>query len=106
MPIDYDDYLDVLFLYWVKYPIAYEHYDLFYILGISQLLMIYIYDFFCWVWTLKHMIDDMLCVEQEVLVDVFVTVECIHPYILSIVPQCLFWDVFVMYLSHVLPRCS
>ena len=33
--IDYDDYLDVLFLYWVKDPTAYEHDDLFYILGIS-----------------------------------------------------------------------
>ena len=42
MPIDYDDYLDVLFLYWVEDPIAYECDDLFYILGVSQLLMIYI----------------------------------------------------------------
>ena len=42
MPIDYDDYLNVLFLYWVKYSTAYEHDDLFYILGVSQLLMIYI----------------------------------------------------------------
>ena len=42
MPIDYDDYLDVLFLYWVKDHTAYEHDDLFYILGISQWLMIYI----------------------------------------------------------------
>ena len=41
--IDYDDYLDVLFLYWEKEPTAYEHDDLFYILGVSQLLMIYIY---------------------------------------------------------------
>ena len=40
VPIDYDDYLDVLFLYWVKDPTAYEHDDLFYILGVSQLLMI------------------------------------------------------------------
>ena len=39
--IDYDNYLDVLFLYWVEYPTAYEHDDLFYILGVSQLLMIY-----------------------------------------------------------------
>ena len=42
VPIDYDDYLDVLFFYWVEYCTAYEHDDLFYILGISQLLMIYI----------------------------------------------------------------
>ena len=34
VPIDYDDYLDVLFLYWVEDPTAYEHDDLFYILGI------------------------------------------------------------------------
>ena len=46
MPIDYDDYIDVLFLYWVKYPTAYEHDDLFYILGIIQSLMIYVYAFF------------------------------------------------------------
>ena len=42
VPINYDDYLDILFLYWVEDPSAYEHDDLFYILGISQLLMIYI----------------------------------------------------------------
>ena len=29
VPIDYDDYLDVLFLYWVEDPVAYEHDDLF-----------------------------------------------------------------------------
>ena len=43
VPIDYDNYLDVLFLYWVEDPTTYEHDDLFYILGVSQLLMIYIY---------------------------------------------------------------
>ena len=32
-------------------------------------------------------------------VDVFVTSECIHFYILCIVPQCLFREVSVMYLS-------
>ena len=37
-------------------------------------------------------------------VDVFVTLECIHPYILCIVPRCLFLNVSVMYLSHVMPR--
>ena len=36
-------------------------------------------------------------------VNLFVTSECIHPYILCIVPRCLFWDVSVMYLSHVMP---
>ena len=34
-------------------------------------------------------------------VDVFVTLECIHLYILCLVPQCLFWEVSIMYLSHV-----
>ena len=31
-----------------------------------------------------------------IYVDVFVTSEFIHVYILCIVPQCLFWEVFVM----------
>ena len=42
MSIDYDDYLDVLFLYWVEDLSAYEHHDLFYILGVIQLHIIYI----------------------------------------------------------------
>ena len=68
VPIDYDDYLDVLFLYWVRDPTAYEHDDLFYILGVSQLLMIYrCCLLLCWVWTMKHMIDVIVCVEQEAL---------------------------------------
>ena len=41
-PNDHEDYIDILFLYWVEYHIAYEHDDLFYILGVSQLLLIYI----------------------------------------------------------------
>ena len=45
--IDYDDYLDFLFLYWFEDPTAYEHDDLFYILGVSELLMIYIYMLVC-----------------------------------------------------------
>ena len=61
--IDYDDYLDVLFLYWVEEPTAYELDDLFYILGLSRLLMMYVYACLCWEWTLKHMIDEMFCVE-------------------------------------------
>ena len=64
MPIDYDGYLDVLFLYWVEDPTAYEHDDLFYILSVSQLFMIYC---LCWAWTLKHMIGEMLCVERGAL---------------------------------------
>ena len=65
--MDYDEYLDFLFLYWVKDPTAYEHDDLFYIQGVSQLLMIYVYACLCWAWTLKHMIDEMFCVEQGAL---------------------------------------
>ena len=40
------------------------------------------------------------------IVNVSVTLECIHLYIFCIVPLCLFWDVSVMYLSHVMPHCS
>ena len=62
-PIDHDVYIDVLFLYRVKDPTAYEHDDLLCLLGVSQLLMIYVYIcWFCWVWTLNHMIDEMFCV--------------------------------------------
>ena len=40
-------------------------------------------------------------------VDVFVTSKCIHLCILYIVTRCLFRDVSIMYLSHVvIPRCS
>ena len=62
-PIDHDVYIDVLFLYWVKDPTAYEHDDLLCILGLSQLMMIYVYICqFCWAWNLKHMIDEIFCV--------------------------------------------
>ena len=57
----------LMFYFCVKDPIAYEHDDLFYILGISQWLMIYICTFLCWAWTLKHMIDEMFFVEREAL---------------------------------------
>ena len=43
MPIDYDDYLDVLFYIGSKTPLHMNMMISFYILGISQLLMIYIY---------------------------------------------------------------
>ena len=43
---------------------AYEHDYLLYIFGVSQLLMIYAYSYLCWAWTLKHMIDEMFCVER------------------------------------------
>ena len=33
---------------------------------------------------------------EELVVDVIVTSEFIHPYIICIVPRCLFWDVSVM----------
>ena len=42
-PIDYD----VILMYWVEDPTAYEHDDFFLILGISQLLMIYIHMLVC-----------------------------------------------------------
>ena len=61
---DYDDYIDVLFLCWVKETTAYEHDDLFYILRVSLLLMIYVYACLGWAWTLKHVIDEMFCVER------------------------------------------
>ena len=32
--------------------------------------------------------------KNTMVVDVFVTSECIHPYFLCIVTRCLFWDVF------------
>ena len=37
---------------------------------------------------------------------VIVTSECIHLYFLCIITRCLFQDVFVMYLSHVMHRGS
>ena len=42
-PIDHNDYIDVLFLYSLKDRTAYEHDDLLCILGVIQLLMIYVY---------------------------------------------------------------
>ena len=33
VPLDYDDYLDVLFLYWVEDPTTYEHDDFFLYIG-------------------------------------------------------------------------
>ena len=42
-PINQDDYIDVLFLYWVKDPTSYEHDDFLFILDLSQLYMIYMY---------------------------------------------------------------
>ena len=35
-------------------------------------------------------------------VDVFVTLKCIHVYILCLVPRCLFREVSIMYLIHTL----
>ena len=35
-------------------------------------------------------------VVEAPFIDVIVTLECIHLYIICIVPRCLFWDVFVM----------
>ena len=57
----------ILMFYFFEDPTAYEHDDLFYMLGVSQLLMIYVYACFCWAWTLKHMIEEMFCVERGAL---------------------------------------
>ena len=62
--IDYDDYLDVLFYIGLRTPLHMNMMIFFYILGISQLLMIYVYACFFWPWTLKHMIDEMFFVER------------------------------------------
>ena len=56
-----------ILIYLVEDPTTYEHYDLFYILSISQLSMIYAYACLCWAWTLKHMIDENFYVEQGAL---------------------------------------
>ena len=54
----------LMFYFWVGDPTAYEHDDLFGILGVSQLLMIYMYIYvLCWAWTLKHMIYEIFFVE-------------------------------------------
>ena len=59
-------FIDVLFLYWVKDPIAYEHDHFICILRVSQLLMIYMYIYvLCWAWTLKHMIDEMFVLGMD-----------------------------------------
>ena len=56
----------LMFYFWFKYPTAYEHDDLFCILGVSQLLIIYMYVYvLCWAWTLKHMIDEIICIEHK-----------------------------------------
>ena len=44
-PIDHDDYIDVLFLYCIKESTTYEHDYLLCILGVSELLMIYMYKY-------------------------------------------------------------
>ena len=62
-----------ILIYQVKYPSAYEHDVLFDILGVIQFHMICVCVcvcvcvLLCWVCTLKHMIDGMLCVEKEYL---------------------------------------
>ena len=45
-PIDHDDYIDVLFLYWVKDPTAYEHDDIVLYIGRKPIIDdIYIFLF-------------------------------------------------------------
>ena len=52
--------------FWVEDPTTYGHDDLFCILGVSQLLMIYRYIYvFCWAWTLKHMTDEMFVLGMD-----------------------------------------
>ena len=63
-------------IYLVNEHIVYEHDDLFDILGVSQLLMIYVY--LCWEWTLKHMIDEMFCVERGALKHMGKLVFCVE----------------------------
>ena len=65
-PIAYDVALMFYFVYWEKYPTR-ENDDLFDILLIRQFHMFYVYDFMCWAWTLKHIINSMFCVEWEAL---------------------------------------
>ena len=65
---------------------------------------VFIYKYFqlasCLYLVLERSIAWYLCT-----VDVIVTLECIHLYVLCIVPRCLFQDVCVNYLSHFLPQC-
>ena len=56
----------LMFYFWVEDPTTYEYDVLFCILGIIQLLMIYMYIYiFCWAWTLKHMIDEMFVLGMD-----------------------------------------
>ena len=56
--------------------------------------------------TMTILIKELLALRMDRNVDVFVTSECIHLYILCIIPRCLFREVFVMSLSHVMAQCS
>ena len=51
----------------MKDPTAYAYDDLFDILGVIQLHMIYIYVCLCWAWSLQNMVEEMFCVEQGAL---------------------------------------
>ena len=58
-------------------------------------------------WTYSYLFQNTTLKGILVLVDVYVTLECILLCILCIVTRCLFPDVSIMYLSHVvMPRCS
>ena len=37
------------------------------ILGVSKFHMFYVYDFMCWVWTLKCIIDEMFVLSEKLL---------------------------------------
>ena len=50
----------LMFYFCVEDPTTYEHDDLFCILGVRQLLIIYMYVYvLCWEWTMKHMINEI-----------------------------------------------
>ena len=63
MSVDYDDYFDVLFYIGSKTPLHMNMMICFFIMGLSQLLTIYVYACLCLAWTLNHMTDEMFCVE-------------------------------------------
>ena len=44
----------------------------------------------------EEFLHEIFQTDMEYYVDVIVTLECIHLYILCILPLCLFWEVVVM----------
>ena len=66
MPIDYVDYLDVLFLYIGLETPLHMNMMICFIYGCKPIID-GIYACLCWAWTMKHMIDEMFCVERDAL---------------------------------------